>query len=513
MSLPSSTPSSSYQPDASPDAALWNRRAILFLLVLTILRLVIHASGAVGVLGDEAYYWEWGNHLAAGYYSKPPLIGWIMGLLRLAGLDTAFGLKTAANLLSILSLGGLYLFARQWFGARTAWWTLATAGLSAGSLMLGSFLTIDSPLVAMWSVALAAGSSLLQKGPRPGNVIILTLALGIGMLGKQMMMLFPVLLFIAAWRLKVPSRTWKAVIACSLVSFLALTPPVLWNAHHDWVTFKHTGHHFEGAPITPAAIGKRLVEYIVSQVMIAGPLAFVLACVALRSPESRRRYGLSLIFGAIGWSVCLLMNLRQEVNPNWPAVYLFSWLPAGIAWAMDRRPGLAKAAMWINAVFTVLALGAVMFPSVWNKGDKKFWYGWDALAREVDAMQLPSTTGERPLLLVAGSRFTAAQVAFLSSRRPELHTWYYGRDFIPGTTKQRGVTSQFDLWPGPVCPVDRSFVVLVDENLPLPEDLRTALINPSAPKKVHVQFGKKNGANFTLIRAEGLTSWPPPPFE
>ncbi|MFD0892327.1 glycosyltransferase family 39 protein [Luteolibacter ambystomatis] len=506
--------SSSHRPDTPPaDEALWNRRAILFLLALTTLRLVIHACGVIGVLGDEAYYWEWGNHLAAGYYSKPPLIGWIMGMLRLSGLDHAFGLKTTANLLSTLSLAGLYLFTRQWFGARTAWWTLATAGLSAGSLMLGSFLTIDSPLVAMWSVALAASSSLLRNGPRPGNVIVLTLSLGIGMLGKQMMMLFPVLLFIAAWRLRVPRRTWRAVIACSLLSFLALLPPVLWNAHHDWVTFKHTGHHFEGAPVTPAAIGKRLAEYIGSQFMVAGPVALALAIAALRNRESRHRYRIPLIFGVIGWTACLLMNLRQEVNPNWPAVYLFSWMPAGIAWAMDRRPGLAKAALWLNAAITLAALGAILFPSLWNKGDKKFWYGWDSLAREVDALQPTTNPGEKPLLIVAGSRFTAAQVAFLSPRRPELHTWYYGREFIPGTTRQRGVTSQFDLWPGPSCPVTRPLVVLVDENLPLPQGLENALVNPAPPKKVHVRFGRKNGANFNLIRAEGLTSWPPPPFE
>lgn len=503
--LPSSQP-------ALPDS-VWNRHALGFLLGLTLLRVLIHALGLVGVTGDEAYYWEWGNHLDLGYYSKPPLIGWTMGLLESLGLGTTFGLKLAATLLSTVALAGLYDFSRQWFGARTAWWTLAICGLSAGGFALSSFLTIDALLLPAWAVALAAGSRLLRNGPKPLNLLTLTLALGIGMLGKQMMMLFPVLLFIAAWRLKVGRQIWIAAIACSLLSFLALTPPVIWNAHHGWATIHHTAHHFEPAPMTPKAIVSRFGEFIGVQFMIAGPVALALAWLVLLRRETWPRYRMPLLFGSIGWLVCLAMTFRQEVNPNWPAVYLFSWLPAGIAWAIDHRPTLAKVALWTNAGITAIALALASVPSVWNDGDKKLWFGWDQLAREVDQLETTTPAGQKPLLIVAGNRFTAAQVAFRSARRPELHTWYYGRDKIPGTDKERGITSQFDLWGGPVTPTHRPVVVVVDEFLKVPDELKAALINPTAPKRVHVTFGRKKGADFDLIQAEGLTTWPQSPSQ
>ena len=36
-----------------------------------------------GLYGDEAQYWLWSNDLSLGYYSKPPLLPWIIAFITL----------------------------------------------------------------------------------------------------------------------------------------------------------------------------------------------------------------------------------------------------------------------------------------------------------------------------------------------------------------------------------------------------------------------------------------------
>ena len=55
--------------------------AYRLIISVTILRVVYLFIFPLGLVGDESYYWEWGRNLDWGYYSKPPLIGWLMGAM------------------------------------------------------------------------------------------------------------------------------------------------------------------------------------------------------------------------------------------------------------------------------------------------------------------------------------------------------------------------------------------------------------------------------------------------
>lgn len=53
----------------------WHLLAVIFLLRLLYLPLFCSVTD---LAGDESYYWEWGRRPDWGYYSKPPMIGWLM---------------------------------------------------------------------------------------------------------------------------------------------------------------------------------------------------------------------------------------------------------------------------------------------------------------------------------------------------------------------------------------------------------------------------------------------------
>lgn len=84
------------------------RLALASIAVLLVLRLVLAATA--NLAEDEAYYWLWSTHLAAGYYDHPPMIAyWIRAGTAVFG-QTAFGVRFAA-LLSMLA-GSIFCIGR-----------------------------------------------------------------------------------------------------------------------------------------------------------------------------------------------------------------------------------------------------------------------------------------------------------------------------------------------------------------------------------------------------------------
>ena len=50
-------------------------------IVLVRLIMLLAVVNGADLAGDEAYYWDWGRQPDWGYYSKPPMIGWMMGVI------------------------------------------------------------------------------------------------------------------------------------------------------------------------------------------------------------------------------------------------------------------------------------------------------------------------------------------------------------------------------------------------------------------------------------------------
>src|SRR5579863_4914745 len=64
------------------------RAAVFIIFALTLLRILWIASGTTDLYPDEAQYWLWSLKPDWGYYSKPPLIAWLIaGSTWLAGSD------------------------------------------------------------------------------------------------------------------------------------------------------------------------------------------------------------------------------------------------------------------------------------------------------------------------------------------------------------------------------------------------------------------------------------------
>ena len=75
------------------------RLAIALIAFLITLRAIMAA--ALPLSADEAYYWLWSKHLAAGYFDHPPAIAWLIHAGTALFGDTPLGVRFAGLVLSL----------------------------------------------------------------------------------------------------------------------------------------------------------------------------------------------------------------------------------------------------------------------------------------------------------------------------------------------------------------------------------------------------------------------------
>lgn len=124
-------------PDAS-SPPIENRAWRLTLLMiggLTIVRLAALFLTPLELYPDEAQYWLWSRELAFGYFSKPPMIAWLIWATTQIG-DTEAWVRLSAPFLHGATALVIHRIARRLYGG---WAGLAAAAIY--SLMPGVVLS------------------------------------------------------------------------------------------------------------------------------------------------------------------------------------------------------------------------------------------------------------------------------------------------------------------------------------------------------------------------------------
>lgn len=422
------------------------RWVFVFIGAVTGLRLAWHAFGPVGMAGDETYYWMWGQFPDWGFFSKPPLIGWLYG-----GLDWIFGnfvwgYKAVA---ALLTAAGLWFFHQLLFLAtgdlRLSRWGLICMALLPANLLLASILTIDAPLMACWVAGMFFGLRLIREpNPQTGTIIGLWLAIGIGSLAKQMMMVqIPILLVLILIERRDLLRR-PAVWFALLGSQIFLLPPLYWNWQNEWITFAHTSHHFQSAPPTFGKMLQRFGDLWGAMALLVSPLLFFSVFPSIGFAWKNHRDPIVRYFvllGLAGLAVLTFMTLRQRVNPNWPAVFLPGTLGLILMWAFRTgRERWLRLSMQVAGGFSVflmiflLLLEPLSKPlsEIGLKPQLRGWRGYPDMIQRAESM-----APEVEQILFVGHRFTASQFAFHLDRARDMHQW----------NPTGGIVNQFDFFP------------------------------------------------------------------
>jgi len=155
MTIAAATSRSTFAPSLAFTAVL--------LGALTIIRTIGLHYSAVDLFFDESQYWSWSRELAFGYFSKPPLLAWIIAGSSAACGDTEACVRAASPLLYFGTSLVIYALAEEIYDdARTGFWAALTFTLLPGVVFSTRIISTDVPLLFCWALALLAYVKLLR---------------------------------------------------------------------------------------------------------------------------------------------------------------------------------------------------------------------------------------------------------------------------------------------------------------------------------------------------------------
>lgn len=346
--------------------------ALLLLAALTLLRVIYLTVYPFDLHPDEAQYWVWAQDLAFGYYSKPPMVAWLIAATTSVCGDGGACVRVGAPLLHFFTALAVYGIGHRLFDRRVGFWSALLYATLPGVAFSAVVMSTDLPLLLFWAVGLYVYVRALQRGAAVGHAwrwwLVLGVALGLGLLGKYAMIFFLLSagVHVALARGRLAGWSWRGMMMAVVVGLAIYAPNVFWNADNSFVSYAHTsdnanlgGHLF--------SIGSFL-EFFGAQFGVFGPALFALLIVILarwRGWWRDDRQRLLVAFALPTLAIMLLQGFLSRANANWAAPAYVAASVLVVAWALHANPklwrGRALLASGSVAVHTGLIAAFLIF--------------------------------------------------------------------------------------------------------------------------------------------------------
>lgn len=506
--------------------------ALFIILASFALRYWFVASGQLNLVQDEAQYWDWIRRPQLSYYSKGPLIAWIIAAWTQVFGNTELGVRFG----SVIGMTGIQ--AALYIGVSRVWreYRMAVFVLFAAATMpllngLGILATTDCPLIFFWTVAFFALAAATRNEPDRAvskwPFVVLGACMALGILAKYMMLAFFGLALIHAvilqCRGQLPARFWSRFLLASVVgSAVGLAPIVLWNMDNGWVAYKHVAKLSSGVGGSKgfALRAGPFFEMLGAQIGLLAPwwFAFILlgTGATLRKawvgPVGRfdagyRRDLLTLLFFWPLWGLITAKALFSKVEANWTAAaFMAGAILAGMAlkgwWDAPKRRNRGRAILAGTALFLTLAIYvSPLLPLPGNLNPTMRLKGWADLGVKVDQLMRSEFDDPSRVFAMSDNYGFTSELAFYIPGQPIT--------FCPWTEDRR--MNQYDLWPTPADGKIGWDAVMVRKRFnPNPvQGLDRMFESVSDPIFYESAFNGGEGRKFTLILCKGFTGyWP-----
>lgn len=427
---------------------MWRRNApacvALLIAIVVAIRIAVVIATPAEIGPDEAQYWRWSEKLDFGYYSKPPLVAWVIAATTSIFGDSGWAIRLSAPILHGIGAWFLFLLGKRAFDVRVGAWSAAFYLMMPGIVLSSTIMSTDAVLLPTTGVALYF---LWRFRDEPGylNAVLAGASVGLAMLAKYAALyLYPGAVLAAFIDRDMRKALLSPAGAVALVASLAvLGPNLAWNAAHDFATLSHTA---DNANLADAGFSPlHIFTYVQDQAAVFGPITLLVLLA-----------GFGLVIGRKDkwtttrelWLACfiappLLVILGQELisraHANWAAaaypaacVLVAAWLDC----AFGGQTGRIKAGPFLKAGITLNVLVGVVFTLVWISPGLADATGGSGAMKGVRGWV--QTTAQ----LVAKSQEVHASVIMLDDRELWHAIDYHGRNIQmpPLRAWQRGPT-------------------------------------------------------------------------
>ena len=365
---------------------------------------------------DEAYYWGWAQSFEFGYFSKPPMIAWLIMLTsQLFGDASPLAVKSGALLVYPLTTLVIFLLARELFSEKVGF----AAALTFLTLPVVGFSSIIVSTDVLLFLCWVSGIYFFRLALDRNSLwfwVLAGIAGGVGLLTKYTMIIFPIsaaLFLVTSEQCRNELKKPGFYIALG-VAVLVFMPNIIWNFLHDFPTVRHTAQisELDQELFNPLS----MIVFLLEQVYVFGPILFGIFVYLLARPNiwwADARFRMLFFFAVPFLAVITLQSLLARAHGNWGAptyvaatIFVVGYLIQKAHWKT------LYAAIAVNLLLTLLPyhfqqlsrvldldLAATPDPYVEVKGWGQFGDSLEvALSQHPNAKLLSS---ERPLLAQA----------------------------------------------------------------------------------------------------------------
>lgn len=412
--------------NAATRDARWTGVLLAGLAALLCVRLVALHWNATDLFFDEAQYWAWSEEPAFGYFSKPPLVAWLIrAATEVCGAGEAC-VRLPSPLVHTATAIAVFALGRRLYDARTgALSGLAFATLPGVSLSAG-LISTDAPLLLCWALALWGFAALFET-PKLWPGLVLGLAFGVGLNAKYAMAWFlmcaAVYLFLTPQR-RAALRDYRLYLALAL-GLLLIAPNLAWNYANSFATVTHTAENanWGGSLFNP----RKALEFFGAQFGVFGPILLgaylVIAWRAWRRPLAEPDRFL-LAFSLPILTVITLEAFISRAHANWAApAYVAAAVLVIATMIRDAEWGWLKASFAINiALLLLIAAGtttAGKLPLPVQPDPFARTLGWHELAEATQAELAKAQAAGRPFAAVlSDDRSVTAELLYYMRGEP-----------------------------------------------------------------------------------------------
>lgn len=461
-------------------------------------------------MGDEAFYWQEGNHLAVAYVDHPPVTALLVRAGTMLAGQTTIGVRVYFLVLGALFPFVVYRLTRPVMGRGDAWLAAAASLCVPVFAQAGVTAAPDVPMLICTGLVLIC----LERGlrERPGAWLLAGLVAGLGLTSHyrfSVQCLAGLTFFLVTRRGRELLRQPGPWIAAGIASLGAL-PALIINLREN---FTPLHYYLEGRHSSGPHFGK-LAEFLVEQLAAVGPLMFVaLIATALRLWRHARagniRAQLLFCYAAVPFGFFFVASPWESsglLTFHWPMfayVSLLVALPATLRSFVARAPSRTRriAATLVPATGLLLVLFFLyeLFPvpvHFTNVRAKNFERARPVAEKLEPLLREAASGGGAAPIVVFESYKQAARIAFYLRTPARI----FALDHPVNRAHGRG--RQYELWG------------MSERDLPGVAGERAFVVRETSPAVASTDWARHVASFFTPLRevtAVEISERPPKP--
>ena len=360
---------------------------IIIVLTFILLRVFAIISTPLELSADEAQYWLWSKKLNWGYFSKPPMIAWLIHVSNNIFGDYDYSIRILAPVIHGINALVIFRLSQEindnylaHFLSSLIWLTLPIVGV-------GSFLmSTDTPLMLIWTTSLLV----TVKAYNSDNVFLWSLAgliAGLALYAKYAALYLPLgLIIFYIINFQNEQNIKLRGLFLFLMNFIIVSlPNVIWNYFNNFQTINHLSSNAVIDAPSYSLFGT--FTFLIAQIAILGPLLLIVFVLTAYNIKKLNKLSIFLLYFI--FPVYILMFIQgffSEANANWAA----SALPAITilcGYFLSKRIKFAVLTILSNLLICIFILivsfnGNLIFLDVKSDPLRKL-KGWSILSEDL----------------------------------------------------------------------------------------------------------------------------------